>query len=133
MSWWIAPYRISVWRACFELLAQQGHTGAKPIGATNIHDALEAGFKLAQSGKGAPILDTIYFLTDGKPTAGKFQDPNRILKRVREWNSTANLKLHVIGIGNTLDEEMCEKLATIGDGQFEWRGGKNKRKGADKK
>ena len=58
--------------------------GTKEVGGTNLYDALELGFEVAQAGSNRPALDTIYFLTDGKPTAGKFQDPQRILKRVRD-------------------------------------------------
>ena len=88
------------------------------VGGTNIYDALEAGFAIAMAGSRRPELDTIYFLTDGKPTAGKFQDGERILNLVRSWNRTANLKIHVVGIGADHDMEFCKELAAIGDGQY---------------
>lgn len=92
--------------------------GTAPVGGTNIHDALEMGFGMAQQATGRPILDTVFFLTDGKPTAGKIQDPQAILESVRQWNATAQLRLHAIGIGSDHDVEFMKELARIGDGQY---------------
>ncbi len=92
----------------------------KPVGLTNIHDALEAGFRLILRGTGTPDFDTIFFLTDGKPTGGKVTDPERILEAVRDWNSVANARIHVIGIGHgkDVDELFLQKLAEIGRGKY---------------
>jgi uncharacterized protein with von Willebrand factor type A (vWA) domain len=89
-----------------------------PLGGTNIYDALEAGFKVALRTTGRSDLDTIFFLTDGKPTAGKIQDPEKILEVFREWNRTANLKIHCIGIGEDHDQAFLEELARIGNGRY---------------
>ena len=66
---------------------------------------------------GGTNIDTIFFLTDGKPTAGKIQDPNQILDQVKEWNRTARVKIHAIGIGDH-DKEFMAKLAKIGGGTY---------------
>jgi hypothetical protein len=91
-----------------------------PTGGTNLHDALEAGFAIATRTTGSPEIDTIFFLTDGRPTAGKIQDPKLILEQVREWNRTANLKIHVVGVGppEDIDEPFLQELARIGEGQY---------------
>ncbi|MGE0191925.1 MAG: VWA domain-containing protein [Planctomycetota bacterium] len=88
------------------------------VGGTNIHDALEAGFGVAQQSTGRPIIDTIFFLTDGRPTAGKIQDGAAILAQVREWNAVAQLRIHAIGIGAEHDVDFMKELARIGDGEY---------------
>ena len=90
----------------------------KPLGGTNIYDSLELGFKIAHRTTGAPDLDTIFFLTDGKPTAGKIRDSKRILEVFRAWNETGNLTIHTIGIGKDHDAEFLKELAKIGDGTY---------------
>ena len=90
----------------------------KPLGGTNIYDSLELGFKIAHRTTGAPDLDTIFFLTDGKPTAGKIRDSQRILDVFRAWNETSHLTIHTIGIGKDHDAEFLKELAKIGDGTY---------------
>ncbi len=95
-------------------------TEITPTGLTNIHDALEAGFNLILRTTGRPPFDTIFFLTDGKPTGGKITDPKLILEAVRDWNSVANTTIHVIGIGqgDDVDQHFLQELATIGKGKY---------------
>ncbi len=93
-------------------------TEQKPLGGTNIFDALELGFKIAHRVTGPPDLDTIFFLTDGKPTAGKIRDPARILEIMKAWNETGHLTIHTIGIGKDHDMDFLKKLAQIGDGTY---------------
>jgi Mg-chelatase subunit ChlD len=88
-----------------------------PTGGTNIHDALEAAFAMALRVTGRPEVDTILFMTDGRPTAGKVQDPARILEEVRLWNRAARLKIHCVGVGEH-DEAFLQALAEIGNGQY---------------
>ncbi len=88
-----------------------------PLGGTNIHDALEAAFRVALQATGEPLVDTVYFLTDGTPTAGKIQDPKRILEEVAEWNRAAHLTLHCVAVGEA-DVEFLKELARLGNGQF---------------
>lgn len=88
-----------------------------PMGGTNIHDALETGFALASSTTGAPAADTIFFMTDGTPTAGKLQTPAAILEAVKDWNRGTNLTIHCIAVGEA-DQDFLKALAKIGHGQF---------------
>jgi hypothetical protein len=96
-------------------------TELAPSGGTNIHDVLETGFRMAgwaADRKNYPaMVDTIYFLTDGKPTAGKIQDPERILQTVAEWNRTARITIHCIGMGDH-DPAFLTRLATESGGQY---------------
>jgi hypothetical protein len=62
-------------------------------------------------------VDTILFMTDGRPTAGKIQKPDQILEQVRAWNRTAKLKIHCVGVGEH-DEAFLQALAEIGGGEY---------------
>jgi hypothetical protein len=88
-----------------------------PRGGTNLHDALEAAFAMAAGTAGAPAADTIFFMTDGTPTAGKLQKPDAILDAVRDWNRTAHLTIHCIAVGEA-DTELLKAIAQVGNGQF---------------
>ncbi len=88
-----------------------------PLGTTNIHDALERGFAIALRATGTPLIDTIFFLTDGRPTSGKIQDSERILREVLDWNKSARLKIHTIGIGDH-DAKLLQALATATGGEY---------------
>ncbi len=73
-------------------------------GGTNIGDALEAGFKMMGVGlqkdrNEPPAFDTVFFMTDGKPSVGKVTDPKQILAAVRRWNDGRKVKIHVVGMG----------------------------------
>jgi hypothetical protein len=61
----------------------------KPDSETNTYDALEAAFADKQ-------VDTIYLLTDGFPTDGKFIIMDEIRGEVRKWNATRKVRIHTI-------------------------------------
>ena len=61
-------------------------------GATNIFDALELAFE-------DPDVDTIFFLTDGEPTAGKEVEPTAIREAVKRWNSGRGVRIHTVAVG----------------------------------
>src|SRR5690606_27564718 len=57
-------------------------------GGTNIGDALEAAFRMMGAGfakdrSEAPAYDTVFFMTDGKPSVGKMTETRQILAAVR--------------------------------------------------
>jgi hypothetical protein len=101
--------------------AKQFATRVEPSGGTNIYDALETAFALAnppgQTGRTEPVFDTIMFLTDGKPTAGKVQKPDRILAAVADWNRGLHVTIHVVGLGES-DPVFLKALAEHNDGTF---------------
>ncbi|MHC5080911.1 MAG: VWA domain-containing protein [Planctomycetota bacterium] len=100
-------------------------------GSTNIYDALERAFHPA--GPRDPIsppgsrrktrrnfdalVDTIFFLTDGKPTAGTELRPRRILGAIREWNRIRRITIHGIGLGDH-DAGFLKDLAEGSGGRF---------------
>lgn len=107
------------------------------IGSTNIYDALETGFKAMGVGAGKdksyePVYDTIFFMTDGKPTSGKVQDTSLILGDVRRWNDGRKIRIHVVGMGgkekggagprgDDLDRKFLEDLAEQNQGKAVFR------------
>ena len=75
------------------------------LGKTNTYEALMTALdaKSAQAGYdtdlGSPV-DTIFFLSDGDPTAGKITEIDRILAEVQRVNALRKIVIHTINIGN---------------------------------
>ena len=92
------------------------------LGATNIFDALEKAFSLV--GRGAfdkrykVTADTIYFLSDGVPTVGRTLSADEILRQVRRWNEFQKVKVHTVGLGESIDPDFMRMLAEQTGGQF---------------
>lgn len=95
-----------------------------PAASTNIHDALEQGFRLV--GRGARDryygveLDTIFLLTDGSPTkaTGEPDSTETILTAARLWNPLQRVTLHTIGIGPELNDAFLAELARQHGGEY---------------
>lgn len=64
----------------------------KPNGSTNLYDALEAALRL----KG---VETIYLLSDGDPTTGKFTGEEEILEAVQQLNRDKRAAIHCVALG----------------------------------
>jgi uncharacterized protein YegL len=95
------------------------------IGATNTYGALEAAFAIGEplKAKGSdayadPLLDTIVFLSDGKPTHGRTLDTKEIRAAVREWNKRRRVTVHAIAFGKDADFDFMKGLATDTGGKF---------------
>jgi hypothetical protein len=82
-------------------------------GGTNTFDALEAAFGLGDIGKGKKKesdptgdarVDTIVFLSDGKPSVGKTTDPDAIRAAVRDWNKARRVAIHAVAFGSVKKE-----------------------------
>ena len=83
----------------------------QPRGGTNIHDALMAGLDLKK-------VDTIFFLSDGAPSAGPVTDTDQILRLVQEKNRYKRIRIHTIGVQLTGQmKEFLEKLAAQNYGE----------------
>lgn len=100
---------------------------AKVVGGTNTFDALEAAFGLGDIGKGKKKesdptgdarVDTIVFLSDGKPTVGRVTDPDAIRAAVREWNKARRVAVHAIAFGGDADAKFMKGLADDTGGNF---------------
>ncbi len=95
----------------------------QPNGETNIYGALQTAFKHKD-------VDTIYFLTDGYPTAGAETVNDTILGKVRGWNASRRVRIHTIaflaGDGKPLgiqenkgmSRRFLKRLASQNDGSF---------------
>jgi hypothetical protein len=89
--------------------------------ATNVYDALEEAFRIGTEKsplRAAGPPDTIYFVSDGAPTVGKFLQPDLIREHVRRWNRGRNLKIHVVGVGDDHDVLFCRNLAEENGGYY---------------
>jgi len=62
-------------------------------------------------------LDTVYFLSDGKPSAGKLIETNEILREVRKHNEVYRMVLHAIAIGD-FTKEFLQQLASENGGTY---------------
>lgn len=62
-------------------------------------------------------LDTVYFLSDGRPSVGKIVDVNEILREVRKHNEVYRIVIHTIAIGD-FQKEFLRNLAEENGGAF---------------
>ena len=67
-------------------------------------------------------LDTIYFLSDGRPSIGKYVDIDDILKAVRKINQVRKVVIHCISIGD-FEATFLKRLARENGGVFVDLGG----------
>ena len=104
-------------------LARLGLTQAANLegGKTNTYGALAEALGLA--GKGAKAdeyeieVDTIFFLSDGRPTHGTYTDPQDILRSIGEANELRRVVIHTIAIGD-FNKTFMELLAKENGGVF---------------
>jgi Mg-chelatase subunit ChlD len=99
------------------------HKVMQPNGETNIYGALRTAFKHKD-------VDTIYFLTDGYPTAGEETVNDTILGKVRAWNVSRRVRIHTIAFlagdgaqlgiqeNKGMSRRFLKKLASQNDGNF---------------
>lgn len=94
----------------------------EPSGGTNIFDSLalaieSAGFG-AQDRYYEPLVDTIYFLSDGEPSAGRFTERKEMLAEIDRMNRFRRIVIHAIGIGKLHDKEFMKRLADSHGGRY---------------
>ena len=77
-------------------------------GPTNVHDALAAAFADQE-------IDTIFLLTDGRPSVGPIVDPSQLADEVERWNFSRSIRIHTIAIGAKSD--FLARLAKDSGGQ----------------
>ena len=84
---------------------------ARAMGGTNLYDPLAEALN-------DPHVDTIYLLSDGQPTSGKYVQPKEILRNVQKINRVRSIKIHTISIGN--DSKLMERLAEDNGGEYRY-------------
>jgi hypothetical protein len=62
-------------------------------------------------------LDTVYFLSDGRPSVGKLIETNEILKEVKRHNEVYRMVIHTIAIGD-FTKEFLKQLAEENGGVY---------------
>lgn len=104
-------------------LAAAGFSSAAALGEgkTNTHAALMFGLGNPKRGiverTDTVQIDTLFFLSDGKPSTGEMVDTDDILAAVREANATKKITIHVLGIGD-FEKGFMERLAAQNGGVF---------------
>lgn len=98
----------------------------EPKGDTFLYEVLEAAFA------NNPQFDTIYLLTDGNPTAGRYWTQDGLLASVRAWTRYRRTAIHTIGLSLANEDRgmpnlsenlhvmanLLRALATATSGQF---------------
>ncbi|MFV1959818.1 MAG: VWA domain-containing protein, partial [Planctomycetota bacterium] len=80
-----------------------------PMGGTNLYDAMERALDDED-------VDTIFVLSDGAPTAGKYTDMEDILRVVRRKNQIRRIVIHTISVGQ--DSALLRRLAEENGGRY---------------
>ena len=83
-------------------------TEMRSKGPTNVHDALAAAFADQD-------IDTIFLLTDGRPSVGPIVDPGQLADEIKRWNLSRSIRIHTIAIGEKSD--FLARLAKDSGGQ----------------
>ncbi len=78
---------------------------ANPAGDTALFEALEAAFAVD------PQFDTIFLLTDGNPTAGRYWTAPSLLAGVRAWNRHRRAAIQTIGLSLADEDRGMPNLA----------------------
>src|SRR5262245_34036937 len=105
-----------------EELASAGLVGAANLegGKTNTYGALMTALGV-EDGKEtrdyATDIDTIFFLSDGRPSHGKFVEPSDVLREVRAANQLRKVVIHTITLGE-FEKDFMERLAAENGGTF---------------
>ena len=94
----------------------------EPAGSTNIFDALVKSMEVAATigktkGKD-PVVDTIFFMTDGIPTNGKVTDPHQIIEEITRRNRILGLVIHAVGVSKEQNRAFLLNLAKRNGGKY---------------
>ena len=93
--------------------------GVDPSGSTNVIDALEEALRLAGASGEVPAaaIDTIFFLTDGRASAGAVIEPAAILDIVARRRRAVPFVIHAVGVGDH-DPDFLKSLAESTGGRY---------------
>jgi HEAT repeat protein len=112
----------SIGGASKEDLAEAGLVGSANLeaGKTNTYAALMAALGVnpnATKDDYSVAVDTIFFLSDGRPSHGDYVDTDDILREVRTANATRKVVIHTIALGE-FQKEFMRQLAVQNGGVF---------------
>jgi hypothetical protein len=105
-----------------EDLARAGLVGSANLeaGKTNTYAALMAALGVEPGAKRdeySVAVDTIFFMSDGRPSHGDYVDTDDILREVRMANSVRKVVIHTIALGE-FQKEFMRQLASENGGVF---------------
>lgn len=105
-----------------EDLARAGLVGSANLeaGKTNTYAALMAALGVEPGAKRdeySVAVDTIFFMSDGRPSHGDYVDTDDILREVRTANSVRKVVIHTIALGE-FQKEFMRELAAENGGVF---------------
>jgi Mg-chelatase subunit ChlD len=81
----------------------------KPMGGTNLYDALELALLEEE-------VDTIFLLSDGAPGLGRYVATDDILRAVRRLNQIRRIAIHCISVGR--ESDLMQRLAEENGGRY---------------
>jgi len=127
----IVMYASDVWTWKDDLVEMEEDTrpkisefldGLQAVGATNLYSALEVALDLsgahADEKWAQPEIDTIFVLSDGRPSVGLSIDADEILALVKERNEAAGITIHTIGLSGAQDAYLMRSLAEQNGGTY---------------
>lgn len=124
---------VEVWRKAVMPASKDGRKMAEKFiwdirvpdkAPTNVYDALMKAFDMVDAGfakrKYESVVDTMFFLSDGNPTAGSVTDVDMILQAIAERNRIHGIKIHTFVLGGRSgDTYFLQKLAEITGGEHQ--------------
>jgi hypothetical protein len=127
----IVMYASDVWTWKDDLVEMEEDTrpkisgfldGLQAVGATNLYSALEVALDLSGAHANEkwtePEIDTIFVLSDGRPSVGLSTDADEILALVKERNEAAGITIHTIGLSGAQDAYLMRSLAEQNGGTY---------------
>ena len=92
-------------------------------GQTNIYDPLTEILEAAntpskKTGGERLRLDAILLLTDGRPTAGRIEDPDLLASQIARLNELSRCVIHTIGVGHDHSQTLLKSLAKQSGGTY---------------
>ncbi|MEO2164512.1 MAG: VWA domain-containing protein [bacterium] len=124
-------YASDVWTWQDELVVMEGNQRVEvqeyvdelsASGGTNIYGALRTALEIAGVKGGeewdSPRIDTLFLLTDGRPSMGLTTNTDEILAYVRDKNRSAGIVIHTIGLSGAQDAYLLSELAAQNGGTY---------------
>jgi len=89
-----------------------------PGGGTNLWDGLHAGMEVVRVWSNASRGSAVLLLTDGCPNVVPPRGHQAMLSRYKDSNPNMNCSISTFGFGYSLDSELLNELAILGNGQY---------------